>query len=243
MVLNRVSSTLLYQPAQSGRGENLWFLRWDTANPPSTIALEDTWANAGPPSDAGYFLFLNSLPPVTAAAPFEQKVRTLLPAPVTSGFGWLVYNSSSQSITVQTLLKSKLNGANQPVVDGDTQLVLLAGQESLGFSDGASLTAVFAGNYISGLVIGYPPLTGAQISGTRGVGLPLVGDLVGCVQFSGLTDALGKQAPQDSAIKTLVQVAIDPLHPLDPARNYELFTGQNFVLTQKGNSYNISRAS
>jgi hypothetical protein len=45
------------------------------------------------------------------------------------------------------------------------------------------------------------------------------------------------------ARKTLVDVAIDPLRPLDAKRNFQRFTGENFILTQDGDSYSISRAS
>jgi hypothetical protein len=73
----------------------------------------------------------------------------------------------------------------------------------------------------------------------------MTGDFVGCVQFSGLTDALGGPGGGgESALKTLVNVSIDPHRPLDPKRTYTIFTGANFILTQgDGGGYSISRAS
>lgn len=240
VVLQQMQTTTLYQPAQPGPGENLYFLRWETDAPPPSIPLEETWAESGLPSTSGYFLFLNAPPP--DASSFEQALRKVLPAPTTTAFAWAV---AGPTASVQTLLKTKLNDSGQPCIDGDTQLALLPGSKGVGFADGSPVLAANVGGLIVGFVVTYPPLKGAQAPAPSGVSLLMTGDFVGCVQFAGLTDALGGQAVGgESALKTLVSVSIDPHRPLDPKRTYEIFTGENFILTQgDGGGYSISRAS
>jgi hypothetical protein len=243
VTLQRVKSTSLYQPEQPGNGENLFFLLWDASAPPASIPLEDTWAASGTPRSVGYFLFLNVLPAGGDVAAFEQDIRKLLPNPITSAFVWVVYTPGPNSANVKTLLKTKLNASQNPCVDGDTELVLLPGQKRIGFSDGALIFALASGGLITGFVSSYPTLAGAQAPGTLGVALPMIGGLVGCVRFGGLINFAALSADSSSARKTLVEVAIDPLHPLDIQRNFERFTGEDFILSQDGNSYSISRAS
>jgi hypothetical protein len=239
VVLQQVQTTTLYQPAPPAPGENLYFLRWETDQPPQQIPLEATWAESGPPPTSGYFLFLDAPPP--NAPSFEQAIRKHLPAPTASAFAWAVTSTAA----VQTLLKTKLDDSGRPCVDGDTQLSLLPGSQGVGFSDGSPVLAAEEGGYIVGFVVTYPPLTGAQSPSPSGVSLPMTGDFVGCVQFAGLTDALGGPGGGgESALKTLVNVSIDPHRPLDPERTYTIFTGENFILTQEdGGSYSIARAS
>jgi hypothetical protein len=243
VVLQQVASTALYQPQQTEPGENLLFLRWEANKPPALIPLEDTWAESGTPPIVGYFLFLNVLPAVSDAPAFEQQMRKTLPNPGASAFAWVTYAPQSKKTNVQTLLKTKLNTSKNPCIDGDTQLVLLPGQQSVGFSDGALVFAIYEDGFVSGFVVTYPPLSGANTPGKLAVSLPMNGNLVGCVAFEGLTNAIGAPSGNVSALKTLVRVAIDPLHPLDPKRNYQQFTGEDFTLTQDGNTYFISRAS
>ncbi len=239
VVLQRVQTTTLYQPAQPGPDENLYFLRWQTDAAPQSIPLEETWAESGLPPTSGYFLFLDA-PPADASS-FEQAVRKMLPAPTTTAFAWAVAGSTP---SVQTLLKTKLNDSDQPCVDGDTQLSSLPGAKGVGFADGSPVLAARVGGLLVGFVVTYPPLEGAQTPAPSGVSLPMTGDFVGCVQFAGLTDALGGQAAGgESALKTLVSVSIDPHRPLDPKRTYEMFTGENFRLTLGDAGYSISRAS
>jgi hypothetical protein len=239
VVLQQVPTTTLYQPAQPGPGENMYFLRWETDAPPQTIPLEETWAESGLPPTSGYFLFLEA--PPSNAPSFEQAIRKILPAPTTTAFVWAL---AGPAASVQTLLKTKLNDSGQPCVDGNTQLALLPGSKGVGFAEGSPVLAADVGGIILGFVVTYPPLEGAQAPAPSGVSLPMTGDFVGCVQFAGLTDALAGQAGVgESALKTLVSVSIDPHRPLDPKRTYEIFTGENFILTQGDGGYSISRAS
>jgi hypothetical protein len=235
-------TTALYQPARPGRNENMFFLRWATDAPPPTIPLEKTWAKSGTPPEVGYFLFLDA-PPAGARA-FEQAMRDSLPAPTASAFAWVV---TGPPASVLTLLKTRLSQdqSNAPRVDGDTQLNLaLPGQESVGFGDGSPILASSTGGLVHGFVVTYPSLPGAQPPTASGVSLPMAGDFVGCVQFAGLKDTPHDAgASGDSAVKALVTVSIDPLHPLDTTRNQLTFTGASFLLTQDANGYHISRAS
>ena len=250
VILQPVESTSLYQPAQPAPGENMLFLLWDAGAHPATIPLENTWAASGPPVSVGYFLFLNVLPAAGTFAAFEQTIRKLLIAAlepltalVTSGFAWVVYDLKTQTPTIQTLLKTKLDNSQHPVVDGDTELVLLRGQKRVGFSDGTPLFATAPRGSITDFVSTYPVLAGAQTPQQTGVALPMTGGLVGCVRFAGLVNLPNLREDASSARKTLVDVAIDPLHPLDTKRNFKRFTGNNFILTQDGNTYSISRTS
>lgn len=241
VVLRQVpQTTALYQPAQPGRSENLFFLRWATDAPPATLPLEKTWAESGTPPDVGYFLFLDA-PPAGASA-FEQSMRDTLPAPTASAFAWVV---TGPPASVLTLLKTRLspNQTGAPCVDGDTQLKLaLPGQESVGFGGGSPILASYSGGLIDGFVVAYPPLAGAHPPAASGVSLPMAGDFVGCVQFAGLKGAAAG-AGGVGAVKALVGVSIDPLNPLDTTRNKVTFTGASFILTQDTNGYHISRAS
>jgi len=243
VVLERVQSTSLFQPRDPGPGENLLFLRWDRTNVPASLPLEKTWANTGTPTDAGYFLFLNILPPSDEVASFETEIIKMLPAPTTSAFAWVSYVLKNKLTSIQTLLKTKLNDDDEPSVEGNTELVLLPGQKRVVFGDGSSILANLADGFIDGFVITYPPITGTQSSGTLGVTLPFVGSLVGCVLFPGLINSLSGRRDAESARKTLVTVSIDPLHPLDPKRNFEEFTGEDFILSQDGETFTISRAN
>jgi hypothetical protein len=237
VVLRQVpQTTALYQPAQPGRNENLFFLRWATDAPPATIPLEKTWAESGTPPDVGYFLFLDA-PPAGAQA-FEQVMRGSLPAPTASAFAWVV---TGPPVSVLTLLKTRLSQSGAPCVDGDTQLNLsLPGQESVGFGDGSPILASYSGGLIDGFVVTYPPLAGAHPPTASGVSLPMTGDFVGCVRFAGLKGAGGGAG---GVVKALFNVSIDPLNQLDTTRNEETFTGASYILTRDANGYHISRAS
>jgi hypothetical protein len=241
VVLEQVSSTLLYEPTPSSLGEHLLFLRWATTNPPESIPLEQTWADSGLPNTAGYFLFLNALPKDAAA--FEQEIRNLLAqsenaAPTTSAFAWA---TSDAPASIQTLLKTKLNNS-QPCVDGDTQFSLPPGLESVGFTDNAPVLSIRSDGFITGFVITHPALTRPQANPV-GLILPMTGSFVGCVQFGGLTNRFAQQPGGDSALKNLVNVSIDPHNPLDTKRNYLRFTGAEYILTQSGDVYFITPAS
>jgi hypothetical protein len=242
--LKQVPATSLYKATSPGPGENMLFLRWATDKPPGLIPLEETWAESGLPATSGYFLFLDAMP--TDAKAFEQAMRKSLPPPTTSAFAWVAGTAAASGPTSpslpDTVLKTKLDGSDRPVVDGDTQLGLLPGSEGVGFGDGAPILATGADGLIDGFVVTYPPPTGAQGPSPAGVALPMTGPCVGCVQFSGLTDSPGVPQSGDSARKSLVSVSIDPHHPFDQTRTYRRFTGAEYVLTQNGNSYSISPA-
>ena len=244
VVLERVQSTSLFQPGDPGPGENLFFLRWEQTNVPQSLPLEGAWANTGTPANPGYFLFLNVSPPLVDIAFFENELRKVLLAVTTSAFAWVSYSSKTKTTTVPTLLKTRLDNLNQPCVEGNTELVLLPGQKRVVFADGSPIIATSADDFIDGFVITYPPTTtGTQAPGRLGVTLPFVGSLVGCVLFPGLVNAFSARGDTESARKTLVTVSIDPLHPLDPKRNFQEFTGEEFILSQDGETYSISRAN
>jgi hypothetical protein len=241
-LLKTAPATPLYQPASPGPGENMLYLRWDTGAPPQSLTLEETWADTGPPSTAGYFVFLNAVPSLQDAAALEKALRSVLPAPVTTGFVWAIFPSKSSS-PVHTLLKTKLNASGNPCVDGDTPLTGLLGPIGVGFGDGSPVMAARKEGFITGFVVTYPPVPPARLPLGIGVTLPMAGGSVGCVQFQGLIDALDNSASGASATKALVSVSMDPLHPIDPThpdRNRVTYTGAEYLLTIEGNSGRIS---
>lgn len=242
VVLQPIESTSLYKPVQPGPGENLLFLLRAAGTHDKTIPLEDTWDSAGTPSLPGYFLFLNVLPASGTFAAFEQEIRKALAGIAAPAFAWVVYDRKTQSVKIQTLLKTKVD-KSQRCVDGNTELVLLPGQKRVGFSDGTPILTATRNRFITDFIITYPTVAGAMAPEHAGVVLPMTGPLVGCVRFAGLVNPPSARQTSSSARKTLVDVAIDPLRPLDAKRNFQRFSGENFILTQDGDSYSISRAS
>jgi hypothetical protein len=236
VVLKQVLPTSLYEPTPASPGEHMLFLRWATTNSTELIPLENTWADSGLPDTPGYFLFLNALPEDAPA--FEQEMRQILPAPTTSAFAWA---TSGAPPSVQTLLKTKLNNS-QPCVDGNTQLSLPPGLEGVGFTDNSPVLSITTDGFITGFVITHPALTSPQ-SNPLGLILPVSGPFVGCVQFQGLTSRFAGAPVDESALKNLVNVSIDPHNPLDTQRNYMRFTGAEYVLTKSVDSYFITPAS
>jgi hypothetical protein len=71
----------------------------------------------------------------------------------------------------------------------------------------------------------------------------MTGPFVGCVQFQGLTSRLAGDSTDESALKNMVNVSIDPHNPFDLQRNYLRFTGAQYVLTKSADSYFITPAS
>jgi hypothetical protein len=233
--LTRISNTCLY--LVSG-GAALVFLRWSTQAAPPSLALEDVWANSGPPPTLGYLVFLKTVPVVDPPG-FEQDLRDLLPAPDDNGFVWAA-NSPTQ---VQTLLSIAPNVEDVPCVDGDTELATLPGRPRVGFSDRSPVIAEYREGCLVSFGITYPPMAGAEPPRGLGVTLPMTGNYVGCVTFSGLVDKLGATPPDSTtAVKTRVLVSIDPLHPLDTTRNRQTFTDQDYYLTEDGGVYRLSIA-
>lgn len=241
VTLTLVPSTNLYKSSDPGPGENMLFLRWSTENPLPSLTLEETWADSGPPPIPGYFVFLNTMPTNQDAPNFEKDLRDVVPAPTNTGFVWAVYTTGAASVSVQTLLSIKLNSSNLPCVDGNTLLALLPGLRGVGFGDLSPVIAIYRDDCITGFSTTYPPVAGSEPPRGPGVALPMLGKGVGCVQFAGLTNALVASKTEGiSARKSLVQVSIDPLHPLDTGRNYQIFTGQDYILTEEDGVYHIT---
>jgi hypothetical protein len=236
VVLTPIPSTTLYQPASRGPGENMLFLRWATASPPSSLPLEDVWADTGAPPTPGYVVFLNAVPSPGNASALEQGLRAALPAPKTTGFVWAIFPGSP---LVQTLLKTRLDIDGKPCVDGDTPFNGRSGFPDLGFGDGALVIAARNEGFIGAFAVAYPPALSPMPSLGSGVTLPMTGATVGCVQFQGLINAFGS-ARQTSAIKALVSVSMDPLHPLDRSRNFITYAGPEYQLTVEGNTAHLS---
>jgi hypothetical protein len=239
VVLTLIPSTNLYQPSAQGPGENMLFLRWATASPPSSLPLEDVWADVGAPASPGYLVFLNAVPSSGDAVALEKALRAVLPAPVTTGFVWANFPASSP---LQTLLKTRLGADNKPCIDGDTPFNGPPGFPGLGFGDGARVTAAREGGFINAFAVTYPPEPGAMAPLGSGITLAMAGLGVGCLQFQGLISAPGPVA-EDSVIKALVSVSMDPLHPLDTNRNFMTYDGPEYRLTIEDGKGSLSPVS
>ena len=230
VTLTLVPSTALYQ---SSSAATMLFLRWNAENPPASLALEDVWAGSGLPSNPGYIIFVN-VPPANPSA-FEKDLRNLVLAPVATGFIWANYAAAGSSVL--TLIISKPNASNIPCVAGNTQLKLLPGSQGVGFGDQSPVIAGYADDCISSFNFTYPPMVGSFPPRGSGVSLPMTGSFVGCVQFTALVNSF---TPDASAVrKSVVLVSIDPLRPLDPTRNYQTFTGQDYLLAGEGGAYRL----
>jgi hypothetical protein len=234
VVLKRMLPTSLYEPTSPGPGEQMLFLA--TTEAEDLLPLEDTWADSGQPITPGYFLFLNALPEDKVT--FEHEMLDILPKePTTSAFAWA---TSGITPSVQTLLKTKTNNS-RPYVDGNTQLSLPPGLEGVGFADNSPVLSLTTDGFITAFVVTHPALTSPRPN-PLGLILPMTGSFVGCVQFAGLTSRFAGEPADESALKNLVNVSIDPYNPLDIQRNYMRFTGAQYVLTQSGDSYFITPA-
>ncbi len=237
-----VPQTSLYAPVRQVPGENMLFLRWDTASLPQTLLFEDTWADEGAPAQRGYFVFLNAVPAVSDAPALAELLRRNLAAPVATGFVWTSFHQGlpTSSIEIQTAMPMKFDSANRPCVDGNIVLKTLPGIAALGFEDGALAVARRESDAMVGVSITYTGSALTQTSNGIGVALPIVGLLTGCATFQALINAVNNES-ETAVKKALVDVAFDPLHPVDPERNFTVFTGQEYWLTQDGSMLGLSR--
>jgi hypothetical protein len=239
-----IPGTSLYRPADPGAGENMIFLRWDPATPPTSLTFGNTWADSGAPLAPGYFVFLNTTPADSDAPALETLLRKDLAATDATSFIWASFSPGppTASLEIQTTLALKLNAAKQPSVNGDTIIRTPPGIGVVGFQDGALVIAKTVAGAITGFEITYTPSSSTRSPLAKGVQLPITGGLVGCATFRALIDASDATAAA-TVKKALVAVSIDPLHPIDSKRNYTLYTGQEFWLTMDGTTRQLRRAS
>jgi len=239
--LTLISGTSLYRPTLPGKGDKLYFLRWEKASPPPALILDDTWANSGEPDEPGYLLFFSALFADTQAPAIEGNLRKLLSQPVTTAFAWVNFNSTTSEVTLSTLLKTTLKD-DRPVVDGETTVTVFRGVQTVVFPDRAMLQGVYNQAGLEQVLSTYSSAVSPQQPTGTGVALPLAGGpngkLVGCLSFLGLTNALDNQPP-NRVLKSLMDVAMDPLNPLDQSRNYQTFTGTNYILVETAGGYQL----
>jgi len=244
--LKRLPSTALYEPVAPGRGEQMWFLLWDAAGAPEFLTFDRLWADEGAPQRPGYLLFFNKLPPAGQAAAVEAQLRANpdLPPPPATGFAWLKSTASGPvKVSLTTLLKIRLNTANRASVDGDTPVKLANRIETVVFPNGALCLGHHEAGKLTGVASTYAPRDKDPPPNGYGVLLPLAGAqayLVGCLCFTGLTNWLSPGKDPTRQRKSLMSVSIDPLNPLDTRRNFQLYTGKDFLLSGSGGSYRLA---
>jgi hypothetical protein len=245
-------STAFYQPDPRGKDNRMFFLRRDTAGAAKTIAARDIWADTGSPASPGWVVFLSRLPEETQMRDLEGDLRKLLagapsaaPSPTTA-FLWATLSQErpKSTLAISTLLRTRLDPENHPVVDGDTRLSTQPGILSLVFPDGARLCARrdVHGTLTAVISTFSPGMSRFPASGL-GITLPLGGEpdpqRVGCVTFQALLDA--PPGPGSVGVaKTLVNVSLDPLNPLGRDRNFQTLTGRRFILAGTDGSYTLT---
>jgi hypothetical protein len=245
--LKRLPATGFYEPVLPGKNEKMLFLLWDTKTAPDNLTLDKIWSDKGLPPYSGYLLFFDTLPTALQVPSVEKQMRKLLTTPPTTAVGWIKYAASTDVATVSTLLKTKLDSEKRPCVDGETHLNSVPGVKTIIFPNAALLVGRYDSTALTGLVSSFALSPQSPVSDGLGVSLPLKGGidgkLVGCVRFLGLSDAFSRPKDPTHVLKSLMDVSIDPLHPLDTSRNYQIFTGQNYLLSGKDGHYNLSPAN
>lgn len=240
-VLLKPVADKLYQPQSPGDGEHLLFLYTGAAPVSSTLFLDQTWADSGPPQYVGYYLFVDQLP--LDFATFEKEVQAMLPdTAVTTEIAWVRVGKPASLFCHAT---TRLNG-DVPVIDNNVIVTLPPGQLALGFADNSvvRLNADGQGN-MTGLSITYPHQAAQGIEPASfppdGIGISLsmmqASGAVGCLSFSAM---LAVSDDEDNALKALFNVLIDPLEPFGP-RNRRTQTGESFILRKESDRYIISR--
>lgn len=216
--LVRIGTTALYE---TGTGEAEVFLRW-TPGDERLIALDQTWADYGPPPVPGYYVFLLSVPPVGEASALEAALRSALPAPAATGFAWMAWASGSADS--YGLVPLVLDVNDRPTVPADVSLRLPSGALQLAFAKGMVAAATGQGG-LDGLVLTLDP-PGPGLTGLR---IPLLGTLWGCVLLRGL---LASRVDGDSSVKERADARLDPLRPFDAARNRIIPLGERYLLQE-----------
>lgn len=242
IVLHRIPMTTLYEPMDSIG--SLLFLRWDLNNPPENIPINETWADSGPAVNPGYFVFPNAFPSASDATSFEIVLRTKLGPPVLTSLAWIVYTQSVEKgveITINTLVPVTMGTDEKPVVATDVKVGLLAGMKALGFAAESPVFGVLTPSTLTRFSITYPPQPSGQPPNGAGIEIPLDGAGVGAFRFQGLTNA-NATSPPNQVLKSLLDVQIDPLRPLDAKRTYQKVTNRYYVLSQTANGYQITPA-
>jgi hypothetical protein len=247
--LKLIASTGLYEPVAPVKGEQMWFLLGNAATPPELLPFDSIWADEGPPTHPGHLLFFDKLPPTSLAAAFEAELRKnpAFSAPTFTACAWLncKITGTIVAISVSTLLRMRANSAGRPCVDGETPLILDRGAENLVFPDGALCMGYREDGKLAGITTTYAPRDQDPPPNGFGVLLPLAGaqsNLVGCVCFAGLINSLSGGNDPTRQRKSLWSVAIDPLHPIDTKRNYQRYSGQDFVLSGSEGAYRLDPA-
>jgi hypothetical protein len=245
-------SAAFYQPDPRGKDNRMFFLRRDAAGAAKTMSSQDIWADTGPPASPGWAVFLNTLPAEAQLRDLETELRKLLagappaaPSPTTA-FLWatLSQEKAKSTLAISTLLRTRLDPENYPVVDGDTPLSTQPGILSLVFPDGARLRARRDEHgTLTAVISTFSPSMSSFPAAGLGITLPLGGDpdpqRVGCVMFQALVDA--QRNPKSPGVsKSLVNISLDPLQPLGRERNFQALAGRSFILAGTDGNYTLA---
>jgi hypothetical protein len=245
-------SATFYYPDPRGKDNRMFFLRRDAAGAAKTMSSRDIWSDTGSPASPGWVVFLNRLPEETQMRDLEADLRKLLagapptaPSPTTA-FLWatLSQEKSKSTLAISTLLRTRLDSENHPVVDGDTRLSTQPGILRLVFPDGARLCSRRdEQGTLTGVSSTFSPSMSSFPASGLGITFPLGGDpdpqRVGCVMFQALVDA--PRNPKSPGVsKSLVDISLDPLQPIGRYRNFEHPTDWRFILSGTDGNYTLT---
>jgi hypothetical protein len=229
--LARIGSTALYAPPG---GEPWVFLLWNGADAPTSLPLDETWADQGAPARPGWYVFLTAVPPEPAAAELETALRSALSAE--RGWAWSAY-AGGPDARLRGAVPLKGDGAGHPVVAADAPVALPPGVLSFGFAAGLRVAASHgAAGEMDGLVATRPTPYPVPFTGVR---VALAGPIAGCIFFGALLDS---DVVGNRSVKAQADVRMDPLRPFDPHRNRTSPTGTRYVLIAEGaGAYRLER--
>jgi len=201
--LVRISDSGLYGPDSA---ETFVFLLSDPpAEPPVTIALEETWEAQRRAPRTGFYVFLDALPSDRDASVLADALRcTLPPNPATTGFGWAHCPPSALS-PAGAVDVTMVGGC--PAVASDAPIQVRSPMPELTIPAGL---AVRAQPGLAGWT-----LTDPYSRQDAGVTVPLLGRDCGDIRFRAL---LASTVKGDATVKRLADVHIDPVRPFDSTR-------------------------
>jgi hypothetical protein len=235
-------SAVLYQiegglyAASAAGGTAVFVLAKPPTPPPPTLQVASLWTDKGPPENPGWFVFTDQPINTSGASAAEKALREMLAVGTTTGIAWVNYQGGATASMLASIATA-LDPDNTPRIAADAPLPTPAGLLASSFAADAPVRGLAGPDGLEALVVGVPSAAtgGVRSVGGQGAAIVLFGDSAGCVRF----DALIGQPPAQGATVALMRVSIYPLDPFDIARNYETFTGTQYLFTSGPNGWHL----
>ena len=225
----QLGSSALY--AASAAGGSALFLLAAAHDPPASILLADTWSDAGAPLCPGWFVFLAQPIDAGSAQGVEATLRSALASPETTGFAW-----ADRQGNVASCLPTGLDASQAPCVAAETTLPTPPGMLALSFPKDAPLRKVDEEGTLQAIACGVPPDATTEGATGMSASIQATGEAAGCITF----EAFVGDPPGAGAAVVLMAVSIDPLHPFDPKRSFQRFTGARFGFAPHGDGWQLA---